>query len=131
MMQRGKKLTAEQNIGQIHALSRVNVSLPKQAHDLLCTASRLHQRDLSSPNRHTRILSLELDKDLGRSQLLILGSYYATMPSRAILRHASTVSYSCGHELGSGRKSTPIAVASADEHGPAPPAPTVADGDAT
>ena len=69
MMQRGKKLTAEQSIGQIHALSRVNVSLPKQAHDLLCTASRLHQRDLSSPNRHPRILSLELDKDFGEESV--------------------------------------------------------------
>jgi hypothetical protein len=77
-MQRGKKFTAEQNIGQIHALPRVNASFPKQAHDLFCTASLVHQRDLSSPNRGTRILSQELDKDLRRG---------AVPASGVIVRH--------------------------------------------
>jgi len=39
---------------------------PKLAHDLLCTASLLHPRTLSSPHRGTRILSQDLDQDLGR-----------------------------------------------------------------
>ena len=41
-------------------------SLPKQAHDLPCTASRLHLRTLSNPSWGTRILSHELVHDLGR-----------------------------------------------------------------
>jgi hypothetical protein len=53
------------DIGHVHAIPKVNVSLPKQAHDLLCTASLLHQRTGSSPRRGARILSHDLDQDLG------------------------------------------------------------------
>jgi hypothetical protein len=59
------------DIRHVHALPKVHVSLPKQAHDLLCTASLLHQRTLSSPRRDTRILSQDLDQDLGRGSIRI------------------------------------------------------------
>ena len=52
--------------GHIHALPKVNVSLPTQAHDLLCTASLHHSRTLFSPCRGMKILSQDLDQDLGR-----------------------------------------------------------------
>ena len=55
------------DIGHRRTLPKVHVSLPTQAHNLLCTASLLHQRNLSSPTRGTRILSQELDQDLGRA----------------------------------------------------------------
>jgi hypothetical protein len=35
------------DVGHVHALPKVDVSLPKQAHDLLGTASLLHPRTLS------------------------------------------------------------------------------------
>jgi hypothetical protein len=54
------------DIGHVHALPNRYVSLPKQAHELLRTASLLHQRTLSSPSQGTRILSQDLDQDLGR-----------------------------------------------------------------
>lgn len=52
---------------------KVRISLPKQAHDLLCTASLLHQRTLSSPSRGTRILSQDLAQDLGRGSPYLRG----------------------------------------------------------
>lgn len=54
------------HIGHVHALPKVNVSLPKQTHDLLCTASLPHPRTLSSPCWGMWILSQDLDQDLGR-----------------------------------------------------------------
>ena len=54
------------DIRHVRALSKVHISLPKQAHDLLGTASLLHLRTLSSPNRGTRMLSQDLGQDLGR-----------------------------------------------------------------
>ena len=39
------------HVRHVHALPKVHISLPKQAHDLLCTASLLHPRTLSSPRR--------------------------------------------------------------------------------
>jgi hypothetical protein len=54
------------DVGHVHALPKINVSLPKQAYDLLCTASLLHERTLSSPTRGTRILSQDRGQDLGR-----------------------------------------------------------------
>ena len=56
------------DVGNGRTLPEVHISLPKQAHDLLCTASLLHQRTLSSPTWGTRFLSQELDQDLGRGQ---------------------------------------------------------------
>jgi hypothetical protein len=50
-------------------LPKVYVSLPKQAHDPLCTVSLLHQRTLSNPTRGTRILSHDLDQELRRASL--------------------------------------------------------------
>jgi hypothetical protein len=58
------------DIGHGRALPKVDISLPKQAHDLLCTASLLHPRTLSSPTRGTRILSQDLGQDLGRGSIL-------------------------------------------------------------
>jgi hypothetical protein len=58
------------DIGHSRALPKVHVSLPKQAHDLLCTASLLHLRTLSSPTRGTRILSQDLAQDLGRGSVV-------------------------------------------------------------
>ena len=57
------------DIGHVRALPKVNVSLPKQAYDLLCTASLLHPRTLSSPIRGKRILSQDLAQDLGRASV--------------------------------------------------------------
>ena len=48
------------------ALPKLHVSLPKQAHDLLCTASLRHQSNLFSSGRSTRIPTQELPQDLGR-----------------------------------------------------------------
>lgn len=45
---------------------KVRVCLPKQAPDLLCNASLLHQRARFSPNPGTRILSQDLGRNLGR-----------------------------------------------------------------
>jgi hypothetical protein len=39
------------DIGHACTLPKVNVSLPKHTHDLLCTATLLHQRTLSSPTK--------------------------------------------------------------------------------
>jgi hypothetical protein len=63
------------DIGHRRTLPKVHISLPKQAHDLLCTASLFHPRTLSSPTRGTRILSQDLDQDLGRGSLLTGGSW--------------------------------------------------------
>ena len=60
------------DIGHVRALPEVSISLPKQAHDLRCTASLLHQRTLSSPRRGTRILPQDLDQDLGRGSVTTL-----------------------------------------------------------
>jgi hypothetical protein len=59
------------DIGHGRTLPKVNISLPKKAHDLLCTASLFHPRTLSSPTRGTRILSQDPDQDLGRGSILI------------------------------------------------------------
>jgi len=52
--------------GHVHVLPKVYVSLPTQARELLCAALFPHQRTPSSPIRDTRILSQDLDQDLGR-----------------------------------------------------------------
>ena len=61
------------DVRHVHALPKIHISLSKQAHDLLCTASLLHLRTLSSPYRGTRILSQELDQDLGRGSTGVIG----------------------------------------------------------
>jgi hypothetical protein len=70
------------DIGHVHPLPKVNVSLAKQAHDLLCTAPLFHQRTISSPSRGTRILSQDLDQDLGRG----------STPTYEALDHAKSTS---------------------------------------
>jgi hypothetical protein len=49
----------------IRTLPKIHVSLPKQAHDLLRTASLLHQKNRSRPIQGTTILSQDLDQDVG------------------------------------------------------------------
>jgi hypothetical protein len=57
------------DIRHVHALPKIHIRLPKQAHDLLCAASLLHLRTLSSPHPGTRLLSQDLEQDLGRGSL--------------------------------------------------------------
>jgi hypothetical protein len=55
--------------GHVRLLPKVHVSMPEQAHDLLCNASPLHQRTVSRPRRGKRILSQGLAQGLGRVNL--------------------------------------------------------------
>ena len=68
------------DIGHVHVLPKVHVSLPTQDHDLPCSASLLHQRTLSSPRRGTKILSHNLDQDLGRGSVPLVQAAQNVVP---------------------------------------------------